>query len=108
MTKRDAHLGRRGGRNLRPGRPPEYEPHRVRDESAGCSQAAPYESWNSEKLKWAVHADGVVDGEPGGKEWTSEIALLQDIVTPTRIPPEPGDGRGASLYAVSEYRSMPS
>ena len=41
-----------------------------------------YESWNSEKLRWAVHVDGTVDGKPDDREWTCEIALpLEDIVT---------------------------
>ena len=51
-----------------------------------------YESWNSEKLKWAVHVDGTVDGQPGDREWTSEIALpFEDVVPAPHIPPQPGD-----------------
>src|SRR5262249_8336452 len=47
-----------------------------------------YESWNSEKLEWAVWVDGTVDGQPGDKEWTCEIALpVEDVVpAPHRTP----------------------
>ena len=34
-----------------------------------------YESWNSEKLQWAIQVDGTVDGKPGDKEWTCEMAF---------------------------------
>ena len=60
-----------------------------------------YESWNSEKLRWAVHVDGTVDGKDGDREWTCEIALpLEDIVTATHIPPQPGDRWRINLYRV--------
>jgi hypothetical protein len=60
-----------------------------------------YESWNSEKLKWAVRVDGTVDGKPGDRGWTCEIALpLEDIVTAPHIPPRVGDRWRLNLYRV--------
>jgi Carbohydrate-binding family 9 len=60
-----------------------------------------YESWNSEKLKWAVHILGTVDGKAGDQEWTCEMALpLEDIVTAPHLPPQPGDRWRMNLYRV--------
>jgi len=60
-----------------------------------------YESWNSEKLQWAVHVDGTVDGKEGDREWTCEIALpLEDVATATHLPPQPGDRWRVNLYRV--------
>ncbi len=62
-----------------------------------------YESWNSENLRWAVHAVGSVDGQQGDKEWTCEIALpLEDIVPAPSIPPKPGDRWRLNLYRVEK------
>ncbi|HEV8129956.1 MAG TPA: carbohydrate-binding family 9-like protein [Acidobacteriota bacterium] len=62
-----------------------------------------YESWNSEKLQWAVHVDGTVDGKGGDKEWTCEIALpMEDIVPAPHIPPQPGDHWRLNLYRVEK------
>jgi hypothetical protein len=58
-----------------------------------------YESWNSEKLRWAVHVDGTVDGKDGDRGWTCEIALpFEDVATATRLPPKPGDRWRMNLY----------
>jgi len=58
-----------------------------------------YESWNSEKLRWAVHVIGTVDGKAGDQEWTCEIALpMEDIVTALHHPPQPGDRWRMNLY----------
>jgi len=58
-----------------------------------------YESWNSEKLRWAVQVDGTVDGKAGDREWTCEIALpMEDIVTAPHRPPGPGDRWRMNLY----------
>jgi hypothetical protein len=60
-----------------------------------------YESWNSEKLRWAVSVAGTVDGKDGDREWTCEIALpLEDVVTATHLPPRPGDRWRMNLYRV--------
>ena len=60
-----------------------------------------YESWNSEKLKWAVQVEGTVDGKAGDKEWTCEIALpLEDVVTAPHLPPQPGDRWRVNLYRI--------
>ncbi|HEV8370330.1 MAG TPA: carbohydrate-binding family 9-like protein [Pyrinomonadaceae bacterium] len=60
-----------------------------------------YESWNSEKLRWAVRVAGTVDGKGGDREWTCEIALpLEDIATATHIPPQPGDRWRMNLFRV--------
>ena len=60
-----------------------------------------YESWNSERLRWAVHVEGTVDGKDGDREWTCEIALpLEDIATAAHLPPRPGDRWRMNLYRV--------
>ena len=60
-----------------------------------------YESWNSEKLKWAVQVDGTVDGKEDDREWTCEIALpIEDIASAPRRPPQPGDRWRMNLYRV--------
>lgn len=60
-----------------------------------------YESWNSAELKWAVAVDGTVDGEPGDRGWSCEIALpLDDVVTAPNIPPNNGDRWRMNLYRV--------
>ena len=60
-----------------------------------------YESWNSEKLRWAVHIDGTVDGKDGDREWTCEIALpFEEAVTAPNVPPKPGDSWRMNLYRV--------
>jgi hypothetical protein len=60
-----------------------------------------YESWNSEKLKWAVNVDGTIDGKGGDHEWTCEIALpIEDIATAAHRPPQPGDRWRMNLYRV--------
>ena len=62
-----------------------------------------YESWNSEKIQWAVRVDGTVDGAPGDREWTCEIALpMEDIVPSPRIPPRPGDRWLFNMYRVEK------
>ena len=62
-----------------------------------------YESWNSEKISWAVHVDGSVDGKPGDKEWTCEIALpMEDVVPAPNIPPKPGDRWRLNMYRVEQ------
>lgn len=62
-----------------------------------------YESWNSQKLKWAVQVSGTVDGKNGDREWTCEIALpLEDIVTAKSLPPQPGDRWRLNLYRVEQ------
>jgi hypothetical protein len=67
-----------------------------------------YESWNSQKLKWAIQVLGTVDGKDGDKEWTCEIALpLEDIVTAKNLPPRPGDRWRLNLYRV-EQRPSPA
>ena len=67
-----------------------------------------YESWNSEKLRWAVSVDGTVDGKGGDREWTCEMALpLEDVVTAPRLPPRPGDRWRLNLYRV-ESRPVPA
>jgi len=61
----------------------------------------PYASWNSAGLRWAVHVDGTVDGRPGDRGWSCEMALpLEDVVTAPHIPPRPGDRWRANLYRV--------
>ena len=62
-----------------------------------------YESWNSEKLKWAVQVTGTVDGKNGDQEWTCEIAFpMEDIVTAPHIPPRSGDRWRMNLYRVEQ------
>ncbi len=66
-------------------------------------KAIPYRSWNSEKIAWAVHVDGTVDGKPGDREWTCEIAFpLEDAVPAANIPPKEGDRWGLNLYRVEK------
>jgi len=66
-------------------------------------KALPYGSWNSEKLQWAVKVDGTVDGQPGDREWTCEIALpLEDVVPAPHFPPQPGDRWRLNLYRVEK------
>jgi hypothetical protein len=61
----------------------------------------PYRSWNSHRLKWAVEVDGTVDGRPGDRQWTCEIALpLEEVITAKRLPPGPGDRWKLNLYRV--------
>jgi hypothetical protein len=67
----------------------------------------PYESWNSQRLKWGVWVSGTVDGKPGDQEWTCEIALpFEDVVTAKNIPPRAGDRWRLNLYRV-EQRPVP-
>jgi hypothetical protein len=67
-----------------------------------------YESWNSEKLHWAIHVDGTVDGKPGDHEWTCEIALpIEDVVTAPHRPPQAGDRWRMNLYR-GESRPKPA
>jgi hypothetical protein len=62
-----------------------------------------YESWNSEKLKWAVQVIGRVDGKGGDQEWTCEIAVpLEDIVSAPHLPPRAGDRWRMNLYRVEQ------
>lgn len=63
----------------------------------------PYASWNSSRLQWAVQVDGTVDGEPGDRGWTCEIALPhEDLATAPHVPPRPGDRWRLNLYRVEE------
>jgi hypothetical protein len=65
----------------------------------GARKPLHYESWNSEKLQWAVQVDGTVDGKGGDHGWTCEIALpMEDIVTAPHHPPQPGDRWRMNLY----------
>lgn len=60
-----------------------------------------YESWNSEKLKWAVEVAGTVDGERGDTEWTCEIAFpTEDAVSAPHLPPRVGDRWRMNLYRM--------
>jgi len=69
----------------------------------------PYTSWNSAGLEWAVHVDGTVDGRPGDRGWSCEMALpLVDVVTAPHIPPHPGDRWRANLYRVDRRPSQAS
>jgi hypothetical protein len=62
-----------------------------------------YESWNSQKLKWAVQVFGTVDGKNGDKEWSCEIALpLEDIVPAKNLKPQVGDRWRLNLYRVEK------
>lgn len=66
-------------------------------------KALHFESWNSEKIAWAVQVEGTVDGRPGDKGWTSEIALpLEDVVPAPNIPPKPGDRWRLNFYRVEK------
>jgi Carbohydrate-binding family 9 len=63
----------------------------------------PYESWNSEKLKWGVQVFGTVDGKNGDREWTCEIAVpLEDVVTTKNLSPKAGDRWRMNLYRVEQ------
>src|SRR5882672_12051865 len=65
----------------------------------GARKPLHYESWNSEKLQWAVQVDGTVNGKSGDHGWTCEIALpMEDIVTAPHRPPLPGDRWRMNLY----------
>jgi hypothetical protein len=65
----------------------------------GIRKPLHYESWNSEKLRWAVQVDGTVDGKAGDHEWTCEISLpVEDVVTAPHHPPQPGDRWRMNLY----------
>ncbi|MFN2414171.1 MAG: carbohydrate-binding family 9-like protein [Pyrinomonadaceae bacterium] len=67
----------------------------------------PYESWNSAGVRWAVRVEGKVDGRPGDRGWTCEIALpLEDVATAPHLPPRPGDRWRTNLYRV-ESRPEP-
>ena len=67
----------------------------------------PYGSWNSSGIRWAVRVDGSVDGRPGDRGWSCEIALpLEDVVTAPHLPPRPGDRWRMNLYRV-ESRPEP-
>jgi hypothetical protein len=69
----------------------------------------PYASWNSAGLLWAAHVDGTVDGRPGDRGWSCEIALpLEDVVTAPNNPPLPGDRWRANLYRVERRPSRAS
>jgi hypothetical protein len=60
-----------------------------------------YESWNSQKLRWAVRVDGTVDGKGGDREWTCEIALpFEDIATAPHLPPQAGDRWRMNMFRV--------
>jgi hypothetical protein len=62
-----------------------------------------YESWNSQKLQWAVQVFGSVDGENGDREWTCEIAIpMEDIGTAKNLPPRVGDRWRLNLYRVEK------
>jgi len=68
----------------------------------------PYESWNPAGIKWAVNVDGTVDGKPGDRKWTCEIAFpLADAVTAPNIPPKDGDTWKMNLYRV-ESKPQPA
>jgi len=65
----------------------------------GARKPLHYESWNSEKLRWAVQVDGTIDGKGGDDWWTCEMALpMEDIVTAPHRPPQPGDRWRMNLY----------
>jgi cellulose/xylan binding protein with CBM9 domain len=73
----------------------------------GIRQPLHYESWNSEKLRWAVQVFGTVDGKAGDDYWTCEIALpMEDIVTASRRPPQPGDRWRMNLYRVEHLPNV--
>ena len=67
----------------------------------------PYGSWNSANVRWAARVDGSVDGRPGDRGWSCEIALpLEDVATAPHLPPRPGDRWRMNLYRV-ESRPAP-
>ena len=62
-----------------------------------------YESWNSEKLRWGVSVDGIVDGKENDRGWSCEIALpFQDIATAPHMPPLVGDKWRLNLFRVEK------
>lgn len=62
-----------------------------------------YESWNPAGIRWAVSVEGTVDGEPGDRGWSVEIAFpLADAVTAPNRPPRPGDRWRMNLYRVEQ------
>jgi len=66
-------------------------------------RADPCSFWNSEKLRRAVEVDGAVDGKPGDRGWTCEIALpMEDVVPAPNIPPKPADRWRLNLYRVEK------
>lgn len=66
----------------------------------------PPASWNSEKIRWAIKVDGTVDGRPGDREWTCEIAFpFEDAATAAQTPPRPGDRWRMNLYRVERKPS---
>ena len=74
----------------------------------GIRKPLRYESWNSQKLRWAIQVSGTVDGKDGDKEWTCEIALpLEDVVTAKNLPPRAGDRWRLNLYRM-EQRPRPA
>ncbi len=63
----------------------------------------PYESWNSQKIRWGVQVSGTVDGKSGDREWICEIAVpLEDMVTAKNLPPLAGDRWRMNLYRVEQ------
>jgi hypothetical protein len=69
----------------------------------GVRKALHYESWNSEKLQWAVKVEGTVDGQPGDRGWTAELAVpFEDLVSAAHTPPHPGDRWRINLYRVEQ------
>jgi hypothetical protein len=73
----------------------------------GIRQPLHYESWNSEKLRWAVQVFGTVDGKAGDDYWTCEIALpMEDVVTASRHPPQPGDRWRMNLYRAEHLPNV--
>ena len=68
----------------------------------------PYTTWNSAGLRWAAHVNGTVDGQPGDKSWSCEMALpLVEVVTAPNIPPLPGDRWRRTCIAWSGGRPRP-
>ena len=69
----------------------------------------PYTTWNSAGLRWAVQVEGTVDGQPGDRGWSCEIALpLAEVITAPNIPPRAGDRWRANLYRVERRPSRAS
>jgi hypothetical protein len=65
-------------------------------------KAQPYESWNSQKIQWAAAVDGTVDGQPGDRGWSAEIALPLEDVVPTPHPLRPGARWRLNLYRIEK------
>ena len=64
----------------------------------------PYPSWNSAKIRWAVKVEGTVDGQPGDRRWSCELALpLEDVVPAPNTPPRAGDRWLLNMYRVERY-----